>query len=387
MITSRPVGRQQLFLMLQERIQRGEYAPGSWLPAERALAQEFGMDRSAIRRALLQLEERGLIVREVGKRPWVRGGPVFPGLGGSDQGTRQPAEAAMRTIVAILPQHPIYPASLAILHGMNATLRSTEAPLRLQVIDTHGGGESRETFLEKQALDTVVREQIDGVVIWHLGGPETLPQLRELERRGTPVVFIDRYPNGLTCDFVGGDNQSGVEAAVEYLRHLGHRRIAHLSTDEQTTAVAERLAAYSQAMLAGDTPPKPEWVFHVSHDDTKDVAPACDHYFSLPEPPTAVVAMNDALAHYFITECQARGKSVPEDISVIGYDDVERHSPRPALLTTLHQPFDKMGRRAVELLLRRLAGAETPGAKQHVLLPTPLVKRATCRPLRGEGAA
>ncbi len=208
------MGRPQLFLALQERIEQEHYAPGSWLPAERALAREFGVDRSAIRQALSQLQERGLIVREAGRRPWVR---ERSAADSSKSGTERPAEVGRRMIAAILPQHPLYPASLAIMHGINATLRSTEAPFRLQVIDTHGGDERREILLEKQALESIVREEIAGVVIWPLGGAETLPHLRELERRGIPVVFVDRFPPELPCDFVGADNHAGIEAAIEYL--------------------------------------------------------------------------------------------------------------------------------------------------------------------------
>jgi DNA-binding LacI/PurR family transcriptional regulator len=373
------MGHQQIYLVLQERIERGDYLPGSWLPAERALAEEFGMDRSAIRRVLSQLEDRGLIVRETGKRPWVRTGQEMLR---SDTNELRAERTTLRTIAAILPQHPIYPASQAILHGINATLVSTEAPFRLQIIDTHGGSELRETSLEKQALEAVLREKIAGVVLWHMGGHETLPLLQELEDQGTPLVFVDRFPQELTCDFVGGDNQSGIEEAVGYLRQLGHRRIAHLTSDEHTTAVLERLAAYTEAMRSADSAPCPEWVFQIEHDKTMDIAPAYDHFFGLSEPPTAVLAMNDALAYHFMGECQRRGKRIPEDISVIGFDDLERHSPRPALLTTLHQPFGKMGRRAAELLLRRLSQTNaSPDLRQHVLLQTPLIKRSTCQSL------
>jgi DNA-binding LacI/PurR family transcriptional regulator len=381
MITPKPVGRQQLFLALQERIKRGHYAPGAWLPTERALAEEFGMDRSAIRRALLQLEDRGLIVREAGRRPWVRGGHASPREGTGD-GAGQSVEVGLRTIVAILPQHPIYPASLAILHGINATLRSTEAPFRLQVIDTHGGNEIRETLLEKRALESVIEEKIAGVVLWQMGGKETLPQLRELERQGIPVVFVDRYPEGLTCDFVGCDNHASVETVINYLWELGHRRIAYLTTDEQTSAVLERHTAYREAMMAAGGAQSADWTCTISQGNPTHVAPAYDQFFALTQSPTAVFAMNDALAYHFIAECRKRGKEVPRDISVIGFDDLEQHSPRPALLTTLHQPFDKMGRRAADLLLRRLSGPESsPEVRQHIFLPTQLMKRLTCRAL------
>lgn len=380
-------GQPQLFFILQERIECGVYAPGAWLPAERALAGEFRLDRSAVRRALCRLESAGLIVREPGRRPWVRGGAAAPagrrppatGQANSPRPAR-PERAALRSIVAILPQHPQYPASLAILHGINAALRSAEAPLRLQVWDTHGGADHRETRLEMEALASVARERLAGAVLWHLGGAETVPPLRALEERGIPVVFVDRFPPELACDFVGGDNQAGVETALDYLRDLGHTRIAHLTTDEQSTAVLQRRDAYLDALSLTGAPPDPDLVFAVSRASTAQAASACDHFFRLADPPTAVLAMNDPLAYRFIAECGKRGIRVPEDISVVGFDDLEQHSPRPSLLTTLHQPFDKMGRRAAELLLARLSAPEAaPPVRRHVLLPTPLIARATCR--------
>ena len=364
------IGRQQVFLALQKRIAAGHYPPGSWLPTERALAAEFGIDRSAVRLTLTQLEDLSLIVRETGKRPWVRA----------------EATAGLRTLAAILPQHPLYPASLAIMHGIGAVLRSTEAPFRLQVIDTHGGGDQT-VLLEKLALESVLREPIAGVILWQIGGDETWPPLRELERRGIPVVFVDRFPSGMDCDFIGCDNHAGIEAAVEYLVSLGHRRIAHLTSDEPSTAVTERHAAYTETLAASGIAPHPEWVYAVPQHEVSEVGSACDHFFALPEPPTAVVTMNDALAYHLLAECETRGVSIPGDLSVVGFDDIEQHSPRPSLLTTLHQPFDTMGRRAAALLLRRLSGAASAGslsvpeARRHVLLPAPLIKRTTCRPL------
>lgn len=379
-----------MFLALQERIERGHYPAGSWLPAERALAAEFGLDRSAIRSALAQLEDCGLIVREAGHRPWVRTGEDFPRQNRKNAPARTGTQTITpQTIAAILPQHPVFPAALALLHGINTALRAAEAPRRLQVLDTHGGSAFLEVQRERQALDSVMGEQIAGVVLWHLGGAETLPQLQELERRGIPVVFVDRFPEEMACDFVGSDNHAGIEAAVEYLRRLGHRRIAHLTTDEASTAVAERRVAYTeamqtQAMLGGGKASRPwplqDWILTVPHDRTGEVAPACDQFFAQPEPPTAIVTLNDSLAYHFMAECEKRGKRTPDDISVIGFDDLDEHSARPPILTTLHQPFDKMGRRAAEILLRRLSGLDTSREpRRHVLLPAPLVIRATCR--------
>ena len=368
------VSRPQLFLTLRQRVEEGYYAPGTWLPAERALAQEFGVDRSAIRGALQQLEEGGLIVRQPGRRPYVRHI--------DKPASRRAGSSLLRTVLAIFPQHPNYPASHALLHGINATLQSQEAPYRLQVFDTYGVDDNVVLSLEKQALASAIDENIAGVVLWHMGGVDTLPQLQQLQDTGIPLVLVDRYPPDFVCDFVGADNQSGVEEAISYLYQLGHRRIAHLTTDEDTTAVRLRRRAYRDAMLSYGIVPELDWIFVVPHGLRPEVAPAVAHFLGLAEPPTAVFTMNDSLAHYFITDAEARGRQVPGDISVIGFDDLEKYSPRPALLTTMHQPFDKMGRRAADLLLRQLTQTSIASqARQHVLLPVPLVIRSTCRSL------
>ena len=375
----KPLSRQQLFLTLTERIEQRQLAPGELLPSERALGQEFGVDRSAIRYVLQQLEDRGLVVREPGRRPWVRhsmqGNAAVNGMGRS--------ETALRTILVIVPQHPIYPASLALLYGINTTLRSNEACYRLQVFDTHGNSKHDEAALENQALDSIIDERIAGIVLWHMGDEAAVQKIRALQEQGVCVVLVDRYPAKLGCDFVGVDNRAGIEEAISYLRSLGHTKIAHLTTDESTTAVLERLKTYKEALLETCGSPHPEWIFTLSQDDPKDVRPAVDHFFSLENRPTAVCAMNDSLAHYFIAEVEARGMDVPGDISVIGFDDLERYSPRPALLTTLHQPFDKIGRRAADLLLYRLGSEDAAmEPRRHILLPTPLVVRSTCRSLK-----
>lgn len=389
-MTTNSVSPQQLFLTIQERIESGRYAPGAWLPTERTLAQEFSVDRSGIRSALAQLEEKGLITREPGRRPWVTQ------RGEKRKRASDPVPAVssvQRSVVAILPQHPMHPASLFILHGLNTALRSGGAPpLRLQVFDTNGDSDSSAVDLEKQALDAVLDENVAGVVIWHMGGEDTLPQLRELQARGVPVVFIDRYPDGHYCDYVGVDNQASIEEAITHLRSLGHHRIAHLTTDEPTTAVIERRDSYLEIMSASWSEPRPEWLFVLVRKDIRyvkneaAVRAAFDQFFGAPEPPTAIITMNDALAHYFMHEAASRGKSAPADFSIIGFDNVERHSPRPATLTTMHQPFDKMGRRAAKLLLERLANPDKNLEKRHILMSAPLLVRSTCRSLENAHA-
>src|SRR5581483_982865 len=135
--------------------------------------------------------------------------------------------------------------------------------------------------------------------------------------------------------------------------------------------------------LAQGLLPLPELTYVSPMEIGADMGPAATYLLSLPEPPTAVVADNDLHAFAFIREAQKRGWRVPEDISVIGFDDIESYSPHPATLTTVHQPFYQIGQRATDLLLRRLAasGSSKTRVYQHVVLATSLVIRSTCRPL------
>jgi DNA-binding LacI/PurR family transcriptional regulator len=365
---------------LQERITQGYYRVGAWLPTERDLAEELAVSRPMVRVAISRLAEQGLLVRKPGCRPRV--GEIRGRAAMTDVVTIPPRQTAIRTIAAVFPQHPAYHAASLILHGINLEMRNQEADFRVLVFDTYDEGGTSAAKLEREALNQLTEEGVSGIILWHQGGSATLPELLRIQARGIPLVLVDRYPAGMTCDFVGVDNQASAVEAVRYLLALGHRRIAHLSIADSTSPVRQRAEGYREALRFAGVEPRPEWTYVVEAAWPPVVGPAVEQFFSLAEPPTALFALEDSLAHYFIVEAEARGLKVPRDVSVIGFDDLERYSPRPALLTTLHQPFDQMGRRATRLILRRLSATEASiPPSTHVLLPTPLVVRSTCRSL------
>lgn len=377
---------ERVLYTLQERIAQGYYRAGAWLPTERELALEFVVSRPNVRAALSRLVEQGLLVRQPGCRPRV--GETGTGAARSDTVVLSPRQTATRTIAVVIPQHPAYHAASLILRGIHLEMRNQEANYRVLVFDTHDERKYSSVELEREALHQLADEEVSGIILWHDGGAATLPELHRIQERGIPLVFVDRYPAGMTCDFVGVDNQASAVEAVRYLLELGHRRIAHLSIAQTTSSVLQRAEGYREALRFAGVEPRPEWTYVAEAAWPPAVGPAVDQFFSLADPPTALFALEDSLAHYFIVEAEARGLKVPRNVSVIGFDDLERYSPRPALLTTLHQPFDQVGRRAMRLILRRLSASEAvPHPSTHILLPTPLIVRSTCCSLeRREGA-
>lgn len=357
---------------LQVRIKKGDFLPGAWLPSERSISVEFGVDRSVVRAALCDLEELGLISRTPRHRPRVSENVMVESF------LPQGPATGVQMVAAILPQHQRYSSALAILRGIHCALSIHSAPQRLMHFDNYGDGPV-DVQMERRALEAVEAENVAGIALWHMGGAETLPELQRLRDRGTPIVFVDRYPPDLKCDFVGIDNRYSMREAVKYLIELGHRRIAFLTNIDTVSTVQEREKGYREALRLHGYTVDEELIYALPFGHSADIS-AAEYFFGLPDPPTALVVINDNEAHFFIADVERIGRSVPQDISVIGFDDVDRFSPRPAMLTTMQQPFELMGQRAMELLLDRLTSGTRSGASacQHILLPAPLIVRATC---------
>ncbi|MGI4789697.1 MAG: GntR family transcriptional regulator [Janthinobacterium lividum] len=363
---------------LAERIHQGVYLPGSRLPAEREMAAEFDLDRSVVRAALSELTRTGLIVREPGCRPRVS---QTAGSRTAERPPRRHEAALMRAIAVILPQHQADHGSREIIRGISHVLRSQEAPYRSLIFDTNLRTATR-SALEQEACEAVEQEGLAGAIVWPTLEGSSLEQWRSVQAQGHPVVFVDRYDEALSCDFVGIDNYASAREAVEYLLGLGHTRIAHLTHDPEASSIQERAAGYEAALHFAGLPKSAgtTWVM------PSETFPECIENFvtwflETEQPPTAVFALNDQIAHILIARLEARGKRVPEDLSVMGFDDDDMYSARPALLTTMRQPFERIGQRAAEILLRRLSSPLSPTTFLQVLMPTHLVERSTCRSL------
>ena len=174
---------------------------------------------------------------------------------------------------------------------------------------------------------------------------------------------------------VDSDNRRGAELAVEHLLELGHRRIGFLAGRPDLESSRQREEGYRAALAAAGVPADPALVHVGDYDD--DVR-AAEALLTLPDRPTAVFVANDTSAIVTMDVAVTLGLRVPADLSVIGFDNVpESALTRPAL-TTIDQPIQLMGERAVEILVELLAGRQPEAT--HVRLPTSLVPRGTCAP-------
>ncbi|WP_420077420.1 LacI family DNA-binding transcriptional regulator [Streptomyces sp. JL3001] len=193
-------------------------------------------------------------------------------------------------------------------------------------------------------------------------------------RLGTPLIVLE---NGLDADTqqVTGDSRAGARKAVEYLLGLGHRTVWHIAGPTGWTSADHRLGSWQASLeAAGAAVPTPligDWSADSGYELGRQLARRTDV--------TAVFASNDQMALGLLHALHEAGRSVPRDISVVGYDDVPEAAHFLPPLTTVRTDFAEIGTRSLRLLLDRLDGTEEP-SRTRSLVPVDLVIRASSGP-------
>jgi len=224
-------------------------------------------------------------------------------------------------------------------------------------------------------------EGTDGVVIVLPEASSEELLLAASER--CPLVVVDPLlPLDPRIPTVEAAHAAGADQAMQHLLELGHRRIAAITGPPGWVATEERRNAYRAALRAAGVAFDPA----LEIDADFEVAPgaqAAAALLELPEPPTAVFSFNDTIALGVLRTARQRSLCVPEDLSIVGFDDVTYATVTTPQLTTVRQPLAEMGRSAVRMLLRLIAGG---GAETlHIQLPTRLVVRESTGPPRNSG--
>lgn len=227
---------------------------------------------------------------------------------------------------------------------------------------------------EKTFIDLIITKQIDGMLL--LGSRLPFDASKEEQRNLPPMVMANEFAPELELPTVHIDNLTAAFNAVNYLHELGHDRIACIAGPEEMPLCHYRLQGYVQALRRSGMQVDPHYI--ARGDFTFNAgAQALDQLLNLPNPPTAIFCHSDVMALGALSQAKRRGYKVPDDLSIIGFDNIALAEFCDPPLTTISQPRFEIGREAMLLLLDQLQGQVVSSGSR--LLDCELIVRGSTR--------
>jgi DNA-binding LacI/PurR family transcriptional regulator len=346
---------------LRAAIRSGNYAPGQLLGSEHDLARKESISRMTVRRASELLINEGLLERRPGKGLYVRTPVRTPVTGG-----------AVQVIVGNLMWEP----TLEMSRGVQAAARNDN--IHVQLYDAHGDFE-QDLSLVEQLPTSGTR----GAVIVSCHSPRFSQAICRLQAQNFPFVLLDHRMHDIEVSSVTADNYDGGYQIGKLLTAAGHEKIAFIG-DLVAATVQDRLAGLRDAVGDAGIAFRRSMVYDLVAgldrfgDWSENVNEGVRKLFAASEKPTAIFCSCDAVARLAYRSLSDLGLKVPDDVSVAGYDDDPRAEWLTPKLTSVRQPFLKMGEAAMDLLRERMSNPTAPVSLKA--LPVELVQRDSIQP-------
>ncbi len=351
----------QVFETLSREILSGKYKRGQKFPSEAALVERFQTSRITIGRALRELVQRGLVERIAGSGTYVRHAPsgesFLFGLLIPDLGKTEIFE-------------PI----------CNGIASASEATPHALLWGNAGEGRWSPDLQALQLCEQFIERGVAGVFFAPL---EATPEAKDanelivsrLEDKRIPIILLDRcilpYPHRCRHDLVGIDNRRAGYLATEHLIQIGTRSLSFIGVSGGAPTVDARIAGFRGAVLANGLPLETAPVRLLKEIGEATIEPLVAKRRS----GTGIVCANDRIAAQLMQILLARGLRVPQDVRIVGIDDVEYASLLPVPLTTVRQPGREIGEAALHAMFERIAHPNMP--PRDILLQCRLIVRAS----------
>lgn len=238
------------------------------------------------------------------------------------------------------------------------------------------GADHKETG--EAVLPFLLGNALDGAIF--TTGKLTAEAPKHLAEEGLPVVLLNRYIDGVSADCVTSDNLEGGRLASRRLAQLGHERIGIILGPENTSTSRDRERGFVAGLQESGLE-VPEDLRRVGLYSIESGHRLCSELLALEDPPTAIFCGNDVIAVGALNAAAAAGTAVPEDLSILGFDDLFPSSWEISNLSTIHQPVSRMAEAAAQMLVERVEGSYE-GPPRDKIFPVSLVERATTAPPR-----
>jgi LacI family transcriptional regulator len=237
---------------------------------------------------------------------------------------------------------------------------------------------------EKDYIDTILMTRAEGVLVAPAGDP-SLPHLEMLRKHQVPFVLIDREVPGMESDIVLGDSKEGARKLVDHLALQGHRRIALINGSPYVSSARLRLEGYKEALKLNDLDYEPAYVLETAFEPRSDLSDIEAWLDRMNPMPTAIVAGNNVLAVEAIRSLHSRGVRVPEQMSLVGFDDLGPYSEIDPFLTVVAQQAYQFGYLGMQMLVERIeerGSGDTRLPWKKIVLPAEMIIRRSVADVR-----
>lgn len=346
-----------------DKIQQGIYGPGELIPPERELAEQLNISRYTVRRAIQELVAEGILHRVQGSGTYVT----------------EPTNNVQRsdTLGIVMPFSDAE-VEMLLLNGMQKALRDTRFSMTIR-------GTGNSAVREWDEVQRLKEEGVSGLIIMPSEEEDGGRSAVALKREGFPFVLIDRKVPGCETNCVMSDNIQGGYLSAKYLYDLGHRKIAFVKhRSDNTSSAKDRFLGYRKAFQETGLGDGTLFAFDYRNGEEEL------QQFLLSGEYTAFIAVNGYVAVDIIKACRATNLVIPDDLSLISFDDPSILHHLEVSLTTVIQHTEMIGYRAVRLLIEEISNQEKCGrdyirSYTQCYYPVRLIERESCRRLDSTG--
>lgn len=359
------------YIQVKEEILRwiitGQYAPHKKLPSENEIVKQFDMSRQTIRQALGELEQEGWLYKEQGKGTFV-----------AEQSTSSNRYQGTGMTIGLITTYIsdyIFP---TIVRGVEASVRECGARLLLASTDN-------EKLKEKQSLESMLREQLTGLIIEPTKSAEGNPNYSyflALDSLRIPYVMLNERYSEVDAPCLRVDDELGGYRAAKHLIDLGHRRVAGFFKTDDFQGI-RRMKGFVRAFKEQGLSISSDYILRYSSEEKETVPAHALHQLlrqDTSERPTAIVCYNDELAVKMLDIVRQAELQVPEHLSIIGFDDANLATATEVKLTTIAHPKTQMGIDAVQMLMKIVEQGVGVVMDDKVYTPELVVRESTSKP-------
>ncbi|WP_068784588.1 GntR family transcriptional regulator [Paenibacillus phocaensis] len=340
------------------QIKNQEFTEDERIPSESEFSKLLDVSSITVRKALSELVNEGVIYRIRGKGSFV-----------ASQTAAVPDKNS-NLVAFVISGIELYDSSyLQIMRGIQSFLGKQGCKLIIEFVEN-------DFEQERELVLGLIQTELRGILIYSSDPEAAKSYLGEIRKKGIPFVMLDRSPSGYPVNVVACNNHDGAYEAVEYLIKQGHRRIGFAAYDYHLSPEVDRYNGYRNA-LSNASIPIPESLLFLNKEIDYDQLASLIRNGEI----TALFCANDKRALEVLEQLTVLGIRIPEQVSLMGFDDFESSKFAKVALSTVKQYFDIIGYESAKLLFEMTEGSSYGNKK--VMLPTSLVLRDTVKSLRG----